>query len=236
MLRDARVSQQQFSSQPVLLARSYESIHLKLGNLTSASLPAKSHLLPLELFFLSFPFIFWLSSQERLMWFTGGVDCSSLGLFLWAQRQKYVSKNKKKQRKRIGDVSRNYEWKRADLSPRLIGKHKCSQRGWNTKGNMLQAAGRGRDWLPAGGTKEVGWRWEDEAARLKRAVDGRIRRRQEQLHVRYRHGSPAAVTAHTGAAGHQHSLLLQPPTHTSGRSVARKRGIPTILFAMCWVF
>lgn len=57
VLRDARVSQQQFSSQPVLLARSYESIHLKLGNLTSASLPAKSHLLPLELFFLSFHFL-----------------------------------------------------------------------------------------------------------------------------------------------------------------------------------
>lgn len=122
--------------------------------------------------FFPVPFIFWLSSQKRLMWFTGGVDCSSLGLFLWAQRRKYVSKNKKKQRKRIGDVSRNYEWKKADLSSRLIGNHKCSQRGWNTKGNMLQAAGRGRDWLPAGGTKEVGWRWEDEAARLNRAVDG----------------------------------------------------------------
>lgn len=53
VLRDARVSEQQFSSQPVLLARSYESIHLKLGNLTSPSLPAKSHLLPL-IFFLHF--------------------------------------------------------------------------------------------------------------------------------------------------------------------------------------
>lgn len=57
VLRDARVSQQQSSSQPVLLVRSYESIHLKLGNLTSASLPAKSHLLPLKLFFLSFHFL-----------------------------------------------------------------------------------------------------------------------------------------------------------------------------------
>lgn len=95
VLWDAQVSEQQFSSLPVLLARSYESIHLKLGNLTSPSLHAKSHLLPLILS----SFIFRPTSQRRLMWFTGGVDCSSLSLFLWAQQRKYVSQNKKKEKK-----------------------------------------------------------------------------------------------------------------------------------------
>lgn len=49
--------------------------------------------------------------------------------------------------------------------------------------------------------------------RLKEAVDGRIRRKQRHLQVYDRHGGPAAATAHTGAAGHQHSLILQ-PRHT----------------------
>lgn len=34
LLGDAGISEQQFSSQPVLLARSYESVHLNVGNLT----------------------------------------------------------------------------------------------------------------------------------------------------------------------------------------------------------
>lgn len=40
-----------------------------------------------------------------------------------------------------------------------------------------------------------------------------MRQRQEHLQVHCRRGGPAAVTAHTGAAGHRHSLILQ-PQHT----------------------
>lgn len=87
-----RVSEQQFSSQPVLLARSYESVHLKLGSLTFPSLHSKSHLLPL------FPFIFWPSSQRKadvIYWRRGllivkpvSLERSSRNVYLKTKRKK----------------------------------------------------------------------------------------------------------------------------------------------------
>lgn len=108
MLRDAQVSQQQFSSQPVSLARSYESTHLKLGNPAAPSLPTKSHLLPLEL--SVFHFLAQFPAEIDAMYRRRGLLIARL---VGQSGQKHVSKKKKTEettkKKESGHVSANYD-------------------------------------------------------------------------------------------------------------------------------
>lgn len=115
MLRDARVSEQQFSSQPVLLARSYESIHLKLGNLTSPSLPAKSHLLPL-IFFLHFLAQF--AEEADVIYRRRGLLIVKL-VSLGAVAEICIKKQKERKKEKDSGMSRGIMNETEQISPRI---------------------------------------------------------------------------------------------------------------------